>query len=161
MPFGMKNTPATFQRMINKLLRGVKGCEACMDDVVVHSCSWEEHLASVEEVLTKFADADLAVNLAKSEIGHAEVTFLGHVVGGRMVKPLSAKVQAITDYPPAANKKELMWFLGMAGYYHRFCRNFSVITVLLTNLLKKNKEYLLCDSCQAAFTMLKSVLLYC
>ena len=80
MPFGMKNAPATFQRMINKLLRGVKGCEAYMDDVVIHSHGWEEHLARVRQVLTKFAEANLTINLTKSDIGHAQVTFLGHVV---------------------------------------------------------------------------------
>ena len=54
--------------------------------------------------------ADLTVNLTKSEIGHAQVTFLGHVVGGGMVKPLSAKVQVVTDHPPPANKKDSLSF---------------------------------------------------
>ena len=97
MPFGMKNVPAIFQRMINKLLRGVKDCEAYMDDVVVHSFSWEEHLASVEQNLLMLI---LQSNWPKSKIGHAQVTFLGYVVGGGMVKPLSAKVQSVIDYPP-------------------------------------------------------------
>ena len=146
MPFGMKNAPATFQRMINKLLRGVKGCEVYMDDVVIHSHGWEEHLARVRQVLTKFAQANLTVNLTKSKIGHAQVTFLGHVVGSGMVKLLNAKVQAVIDYPPPMAKKELMRFLGMAGYYRWFCCNFSVIAAPLTNLLKEGQDYVWCNT---------------
>ena len=94
MPFGMKNAPATFQRMINKLVGRMEGCEAYIDDVVVYSDSWEDHLIRVCRVLTKFAEVNLTVNLAKSEFGHAEVIFLGHVVGSGWVKPLRAKIQS-------------------------------------------------------------------
>ena len=158
MPFGMKNAPATFQRMINKLVGRMEGCEAYIDDVVVYSDSWEDHLICLRRVLTKFAEVNLTVNLAKSEFGHAEVTFLGHVVGSGWVKPLCAKIQSILEYPPPSNRRELMRFLGMAGYYQRFCQNFSVITAPLTNLLKKGQEYVWSTSCQNAFTRVKSVL---
>ena len=158
MPFGMKNAPATFQRMINKLVGRMEGCEAYIDDVVVYSDSWEDHLIRLRRVLTKFAEVNLTVNLAKSEFGHAEVTFLGHVVGSGWVKPLRAKIQSILEYPPPSNRRELMRFLGMAGYYRRFCQNFSVITAPLTNLLKKGQEYVWSTSCQNAFKRVKSVL---
>ena len=83
----------------------------------------------------------MTVNLSKSKFGHAEVTFLGHVVGNSQVKPTDAKIQALLEYPVPQNKQELMQFLGMAGYYHRFCCNFSVITAPLTTLLKKSQSY--------------------
>ena len=110
-------------------------------------------------MLTKFAEVNLTVNLAKSEFGHAEVTFLGHVVVNGWVKPRGAKMQSIIEYPPPSNKRELLRFLGMAGYYRRFCKNFSVITAPLTNLLKKDQEYVWSRSCQEAFEKVKSVLL--
>ena len=94
MPFGMKNAPATFQRMINKLVGRMEGCEAYIDDVVIYSDCWEDHLIRLRRVLTKFAEVNLTVNFAKSEFGHAEVTFLGHVVGSGWVKPLGTKIQA-------------------------------------------------------------------
>ena len=159
MPFGMKNAPATFQRMINKLVGRMEGCEAYLDDVVVYSDCWEDHLIHLRRVLTKFAEVNLTVNLAKSEFGHAEVIFLGHVVGSGWVKPLGIKVQSILEYPPPSNKRELMRFLGMAGYYRRFCQNFSVITAPLTNLLKKGQEYVWSTSCQDAFIKVKAVLM--
>ena len=158
MPFGMKNAPATFQRMINKLVGRMEGCEAYIDDVVVYSDCWEDHLICLRRVLTKFAEVNLTVNLAKSEFGHAEVTFLGHVVGSGWVKPLVTKIQSILKYPPPSNRRELMRFLGMAGYYRRFCQNFSVITAPLTNLLKKGQEYAWSTNCQDAFMKVKSVL---
>ena len=154
----MKNAPATFQRMINKLVWRMEGCEAYIDDVVVYSDCWEDHLVRLRRVPTKFAEVNLTVNLAKSEFGHAEVTFLGNVVGSGWVKPLGTKIQAILEYPPPSNRRELMRFLGMAGYYRRFCQNFSVITAPLTSLLKKGQEYVWSTSCQDAFTKVKSVL---
>ena len=112
--------------MINQLLGRMEGCEAYIDDVVVYSDCWEDHLVRLRRVLTKFAEVNLTVNLAKSEFGHAQVTFLGHVVGNGRVKPCGAKMQSIIEYPPPSNKRELLRFLGMAGYYRRFCKNFSV-----------------------------------
>ena len=159
MPFGLKNAPATFQRMINQLLGRMEGCEAYIDDVVVYSDCWEDHLIRLRRVLTKFAEVNLTVNLAKSEFGHAQVTFLGHVVGNGRVKPRGAKMQSIIEYPPPSNKRELLRFLDMAGYYRRFWKNFLVITAPLTNLLKKDQEYVWSQSCQEAFEKVKSVLL--
>ena len=159
MPFGLKNAPATFQRMINQLTGRIEGCEAYIDDVVVYSDCWRDHLSRLHKVLRVFADVDLTVNLAKSEFGHAEVNFLGHVVGSGWVKPHGAKIQSIVEYPPPSTRQELMRFLGMAGYYRRFCQNFSVITAPLTNLLKKGQEYVWSPICQDAFMKVKSVLM--
>ena len=121
MPFGMKNAPATFQRMINKLVWRMEGCKAYLDDVIVYSYCWEDHLIRLRSV-NKFVEVNLTINLAKSEFGCAEVTFLGHVVGRGWVKPLGIKIQSILEYPPPSNKRELMRFLGMAGYCRRFAR---------------------------------------
>ena len=86
------------------------------------------------------------------------MTFLGHIVGNGQVKPTHAKIQAIVNYPVPKDKKELVRFLGMAGYYRRFCHNFSLITAPLTNLLKKNQKYVWGPPCQAVFRQVKSML---
>jgi hypothetical protein len=85
------------------------------------------------KVLTKrLSEAKLTINLVKSEFGCGHVTYLGHIVGqGKpsTVKPVNAKVDAIADFPqPTTNKKHVMRLLGMAGYYRKFCPNFSSIT---------------------------------
>ena len=81
MPFGMRNTPATFQRLTYHVIHGVKGCEAYTDDVIVYSDSWKEHIEQIGTFFKRVQEANLTINLTKSEFGHAQVSFLGHVVG--------------------------------------------------------------------------------
>ena len=147
MPFGMKNAPATFQRLINQIIKNFEGCEAYIDDIVVFSSTWEQHLHRVRELFCRLKQPYLTVNLVKSEFGHAHVMYLGHVVGQGQVKPVDAKVQVIVEYPAPTTKKELMRFLGMAGYYRKFCRNFASVCEALTNLLKKNSVFVRSESC--------------
>ena len=158
MPFGMKNSPATFQRLVNIVISGLVGCDAYIDDAIIHSDTFEEHLQNIRAFFDRLTDAKLTVNLAKSEFCHATVTFLGHVVGQGQVKPIDCKVQAISEFPEPTCKRQLMRFLGMAGYYRKFCNNFSVIAEPLTNLLKKGKKFLWSHECQYAFDKLKAIL---
>ena len=87
MPFGMKNAPATYQRMINNVLSGVQGCGAYIDDLVLYSNSWVQHLQQLRSLLCRLQDAKLTVNLGKSEFCQARVVFLGYVVGQGQVAP--------------------------------------------------------------------------
>ena len=98
------------------------------------------------------------MNLAKTEFCHATVTFLGHLVGQGQVKPLEAKVNAISEFPAPKCKRQLMRFLGMAGYYRKFCKKFSGIAEPLINLLKKSTKFRWSDKCQDAFDRLKAIL---
>ena len=133
-------------------------CEAYIDDVIIYSDSWQDHPSKLWAIFVRFSQAKLTVNLSKSEFGHAEVVFLGHVVGNGHVKPSDAKIQALLKYPVPQNKQELMRFLGMAGYYRRFCSNFSVIISPLTNLLKKSQNYSWTANCATAFLKVKMML---
>ena len=158
MPFGMKNSPATFQRLVNIVISGLDSCDAYIDDAIIHSKTFQEHLQNIRAFFDRLTDAKLTINLAKSEFCHATVTFLGHVVGQGQVKPIECKVQAISEFPEPTCKRQLMRFLGMAGYYRKFCNNFSVIAEPLTNLLKKGKKFLWSNGCQYAFDKLKAIL---
>jgi hypothetical protein len=101
----------------------------------------------------------LTVNLVKSDFCKATVTFLGHVVGQGQVKPVDAKVVAITKFPKPETKRQLMRFLGMAGFYRKFCKNFSLISAALTNLLKKkDTKFVWNDKCDKSFEQLKAIL---
>lgn len=117
MPFGVRNAPATFQQLVNRVLSGLSGCEAHLDDVVLFSSSWSEHLDQIRELFVRLAEANLTINLAKCEFGKATVTYLGKVVGWSCVKPVDAKVDAIGKFPTPATSRELRRFLGMVGYY--------------------------------------------
>ena len=158
MPFGMKNSPATFQRLVNNVICGLDGCDAYIDDVIIYSDSWNDHLQRIRNFFDRLSKAKLTVNLAKTEFCHATVTFLGHLVGQGQVKPLEAKVSAISEFPVPKCKRQLMRFLGMAGYYRKFCKNFSDIAEPLTNLLKKSTKFKWKDKCQDAFDRLKAIL---
>ena len=95
----------------------------------------------IHKFFDKLKAANLTVNLSKIAFGHAQVQFLGQVVGWGEVQPITAKVDAINIFPVPGNKKELMRFLGMAGYYKQFWKNFSVIVEPLTNLLHKDRKF--------------------
>ena len=155
MPFGMKNAPATFQRMVNKLVRDIDGCEGYIDDVVIFSDNWSDHIRQIKRFFQIMREAKLTINLMKSEFGKATVKYLGHIVGQGQVRPLDAKIQTIVKYPIPTSRKELARFLGMAGYYRNFCLNFSDIAAPLTNLLSKKVKFVWTDDCQMAFDKVK------
>ena len=158
MPFGIRNVPATFQRLINQVTTEVSGCEAYIDDVIIYSDNWSNHVEQINVFFDKLKEMNLTINLAKCEFGCAQVSFLGHIVGQGEVKPIAAKIEAISQFPVPKNKKELMRFLGMAGYYRRFCKNFSTIVEPLTNLLHKHQEFRWSVESDTAFQQVKGML---
>ena len=158
MPFGLKNAPASFQRLMNQITADVDGCVAYIDDVIVFSDTLEDHMISLRHLFQKLSDANLVVNLKKSEFGKAKVTYLGHVVGQGQVAPRQAKVEAIVNFAEPKTKRELLRFLGMSGFYRRFCENYSTVAMPLTNLLKNRVKFEWTKDCQEAFDKLKGIL---
>lgn len=158
MPFGLRNAPATFQRLMNQVVAGLDGCAVYLDDVVIYSDTWSEHIQRIKALFDKLVWAGLTVNLAKCEFAKATVTYLGKVVGQGQVRMSQDKVVAIVKYPPPNTKKELMRFLGMVGYYRSFCRNFSSVVEPLTALLKKDTQFVWSDRCRQAFENVKALL---
>ena len=157
MAFGMRNAPATFQRLMQLVLGDVPHCNVYLDDVVVYSDMWADHVASLRVVFQRLAAASLTLNLAKCEFGKATVTYLGKQVGHGQVRPVNAKVTAVLEYPCPATRRELRRFLGMVGYYC-FCRNFSVVVAPLTSLCSPAVPFVWTTACQRAFDSAKSLL---
>ena len=158
MPFGLRNAPATFQRLMHRVLSGVENCEAYLDDVVAYSSTWSDHLHTLSLIFSRLREASLTLNLAKYEFGKATVTYLGKQVGQGHVRPLAEKVQAIIDFPVPQSKKALRRFLGMCGYYRGFCRIFSDVVAPLTGLVSPLKHFVWSPACQAAFESAKALL---
>lgn len=158
MSFGLRNAPATFQRLMNKVVSGLEGCAVYLDDVVVFSDTWTSHLSCMRALFDRLVAAKLTVNLAKCEFAHATVVYLGKVVGQGQVCPVRAKVLAIDHFPSPTTKRELMRFLGMVGYYRSFCSNFSTVVSPLTNLLKGGAKFIWTSECQSAFENVKQLL---
>lgn len=158
MSFGLRNAPATFQRLMNQVVAGLDGCAVYLDDVVVYSDTWEQHIERIHSLFVRLRAANLTINLAKCEFAKATVTYLGKVVGQGQVRPVRAKVRAIDQFPPPTSKTELRRFLGMVGYYRNFCFNFSTVVVPLTNLLRLRAKFKWSPSCQRAFEQVKMLL---
>lgn len=105
MPFGLPNAPAIFQRQMNKVVSGLDGCAVYLNDVVIYSNTWPEHLQRNQALFQRLAWARLTVNLAKCEFALATVTYLRKVVGQGQVRPIRLKV--IDQFPSPSTKKEL------------------------------------------------------
>lgn len=158
MAFGLKNAPATFQRLMNTVTASIPNCSSYIDDIILYHCSWKEHLQGLSDLFSCLTEANLTINLAKSEFGKATVTYLGHEIGHGKVRPVKAKTEAVINFPEPTNKKELQRFLGMMGYWRKFCKNFSDVSLPLTALTQKDVPFVWTEDCQKSFQNLKAVL---
>lgn len=124
MPFGLKNAPATFQRLMEMVLGELRGhnCFVYIDDIIIYSPTIEQHFLDIQSVIHKLQIAGLTINLKKkkSKFCLLELTFLGHVVSIQGISADLNKVEAIRSYPVPRNLKEVQRFLGLARWYHRF-----------------------------------------
>ena len=161
MPFGLKGAPATFQRMVDRILDGLgKFSGAYIDDVIIFSLTWKEHIEHLRTVLGRIQDAGLTVKKKKCQFGMAECGYLGHVVGSGRVRPEAAKIRAIQTFEPPETKSSVRSFLGLTGYYRRFIPDYASIAVPLTDLTRKSKpnRVIWTPECASSFEKLKTAL---
>jgi len=126
MPFGLHGAAATFQRLMDEVLRGAEDhAAAYIDDVIIYSSSWEEHLQHLSDVFRRIRQAGLVVNASKCQLARSEVCYLGYVLGCGTIRPQVSKVEAIRNSQPPTTKKGVRSFLGLVGWYRHFISNFS------------------------------------
>lgn len=162
MPFGLSNAPATFQRMMDVLLAGLKWntCLVYLDDIVIFSETISEHLARLEAVLLRFRKAGLKLKLPKCTFLATCLKVLGYVVSGLGLSPDPMKLSAVQNFPtPSFCLKNVQSFIGLCSYYRKFIRNFADLARPLTNLTKKNEAFRWTSEHQASFEALKQALL--
>ena len=123
MPFGMRDCGNTFQRFMDQVTRGLDFCFAYVDNVLVASSSFEEHKSHMHELMRRFAHYGVVLNKDKCVFSVSEITFLGHLVTQEGIKPLHQKVEAIENFSPPINLRQLRRFLGMVYNYRRFIPN--------------------------------------
>ena len=161
MPFGLQGAPATFQRMMDVILDDVgEFAAAYLDDLVIHSTSWDDHVRHLREILRRLGQAGLTVKPKKCQIAMSQCTYLGHVVGNGKVRPEQSKVKALEDFPIPKTKKQVRAFLGLTGYYRKFIKNYAERATALTDLTRKNapNNVLWTTACNSAFSELKKAL---
>lgn len=160
MPFGLKNAPATFQRLMNNILRDEinKNCAVYMDDIIIFSPTLDEHIKHLESVFKKLDQANLRIQIDKSEFLRKETEFLGHVITPDGIRPNQKKIEAIQNFKLPSTQKEIKSFLGLVGYYRKFIDSFAAITKPLTNCLKKGKTITHTESFKKAFQTCKDLI---
>ena len=157
MPFGLTNAPAVFMALMNKVFQPYldKFVIVFIDDILVYSRDEEEHTNHLRLVLQTLREKQLYAKFNKCEFWLDQVVFLGHIVSGEGIKVDPKKIEAILNWEPPKNVPELRSFLGLAGYYRRFVKGFSIIAAPLTKLLRKHVEYKWIEACQSSFEELK------
>jgi len=144
MYFGLTNSPATFQAMINDLFRDLinQGDMATfIDNILVATDMEEGHNELVEKILRRLEENDLFVKPEKCKWKVREVEFLGVVIGPKGVEIQKEKVERVLNWPAPRNVKEVQKFLGLANYYRRFIKNFARIAALLHMLVRKEQKW--------------------
>ncbi|KAI4293473.1 hypothetical protein PAPHI01_2747 [Pancytospora philotis] len=139
MPFGLKNAPATFQRVADRTLGSLrwKCAVVYMDDIVVFSKTRAEHEHHLKNVLNKLSKANLSLNEKKCEFYKEELLVLGHKVSAKGIQPDPDRVTAIHAAKKPETLKELQSFLSLVGYCRKFILNLSMLSKPLYDLLKK------------------------
>ena len=157
LPFGLTSAPATFQRLMEQVLRGLhwKTALLYLDDVIVISPDFPSHLLRLEEVLQRLQKAGLKLKPQKCELLQEEVRYLGHIVSADGIATDPEKIAAIKNWPTPQNLKQLQAFLGTAGYYRQYLPEFATVAKPLHQLTSKGAEWIWDSEAQAAFEELR------
>lgn len=141
MPFGLTNAPSTFQGLMNEIFRPYlrKFIIVFFDDILVYSGGEDEHLAHLRIVFDILKQHSLFIKEKKCTFAAPRIEYLGHVIDQNGVYMDPQKIESIKRWPMPVTVRELRGFLGLAGYYKRFVRNYGKIRQPLHNMLKKER----------------------
>ncbi|GJZ37861.1 putative reverse transcriptase domain-containing protein [Tanacetum coccineum] len=157
MPFGLTNAPAVFMDLMNRVCKPYldKFVIVFIDDILIYSKNKEEHGEHLKTILNLLRSEKLYAKFLKCDFWLDSVQFLGHVIDSSGVHVDPAKIEAIKNWAAPTTPTEVRQFLGLAGYYRRFIKEFSLISKPLTKLTQKNKPYVWGDDEEEAFQTLK------
>jgi hypothetical protein len=161
MPFGLATAPGTFQRLMDMVLSGLtfEMCMVYLDDIIVFSNTFEEHIDRLAQVFQRIKEAGLKLKPSKCHLFACSVEFLGHVVSEQGIQTTEEKIETVKNWPVPKNLMESRSFVGLCSYYRRFIKDFSKIAGPLYALTKKNATFAWGPEQQAAFEELKSKLI--
>ena len=159
-PFGLRNMPSIFQRMMTRTLQGLTwtSCLIYIDDIIIFGKTFEEHLTRLGTVLERLRAAGLTASLEKCRFAMQRVQHLGHIVSGAGIAPDPRKVRAVVDLKVPTNVKGVQQLLGMANWFRRFIPQYSQVAAPLYELTKKEVPFVWTAQCEDAFVALKRLL---
>ena len=151
--FWLINAPAAFMDLMNRVFRPFldRFVIVFIDDILVYSKSEDEHAKHLRFVLQTLRDHRLYAKFSKCEFWLEQVAFLGHMVSKDGIQVDLEKIEAVADWPRPTKVTEIRSFLGLAGYYRRFVKDFSKIAAPLTRLTQKNVKFIWTDRCEEYF----------
>ncbi|XP_051155402.1 uncharacterized protein LOC127277975 [Leptopilina boulardi] len=157
MPFGLKNAPGTFQNLMRKVLASFWGefCIAYLDDIIIFSDTWKNHLRHVALVLERILTFGLTCTPAKCRFGQGSLPYLGHVVTADGNTAQTRHIDAIQNATPPTNRKKLASFLGTCNWLMEYVPRYADLTAPLTNLLSPKRVYKWTQEHQTAFEAVK------
>ena len=160
MSFGPCNAPATFGRLMEKVLSGLpwEVCLLYLDDIIVHGREFREAIQRLRTVLQRLRDAGLKLSPKKCILLQKSVPFLGHEVSNHGVSTDPTKIEALRTWPSPRKAKDVKSFLGLCSYYRCFVRDFSHIARPLYKLTEGQREFRWTSECEDAFRRLKALL---
>ncbi|MCP3666773.1 MAG: hypothetical protein GY696_30465, partial [Gammaproteobacteria bacterium] len=149
LPFGLTSAGATFTRLMEYAMSGLQwdGVLLYLDDILIHSQSFEEHLQKLSLVFQRLRGLNLKLRGKKCFFARHAVNYLGFIVTKDGLIPDPGKVNAVQSFPTPKSEANIRSFIGLSQYYRRFIEKFSVIAAPLTNLLKKGVKFEWTDGC--------------
>lgn len=160
MPFGLCNAPASFQTMMDKVYAQEIGhfISVYLDDVLIYSSTWADHMKHLAIALTRLKEHRLYCREDKCSFAKTRTQYVGHVLSHNTISCQAAKIRAIQDWPELKDVRGIRRFLGLAGYYRKFVKDFALIARPLTDLLRKGNSFVWGHAQRKAFQLLKQAL---
>ena len=161
MPFGLTNAPATFQRLMERVLAGLQWqiCLVYIDDIIIFSETLDDHLLQLQEVFSRLKSAKLKLKPKKCCLFRKRVKYLGHVVSEHGVETDPDKIEAVRCWPTPQSQTEVRSFVGLCSYYRRFIPDFASVAKPLILLTEKNTTFKWGTDQESAFEVLKQKLI--
>ncbi|CAG2224221.1 unnamed protein product [Mytilus edulis] len=160
LPYGLANSPATFNMIMNEVIRDLnwKSALVYVDDILIYSKNFEEHLCHLAALFDKLIEANLKLKPSKCQFACKEVQYLGHIITKEGIAVDPEKTASVHSFAAPKNVKEVRMFLGLCNYYRKFIHNYSKITSALNQLLHKDQQFHWTDECQRSLETLKTKL---
>lgn len=161
MPFGLRNAPLIFQRIIFNILKRqelTKFSHNYIDDIIVFSSNFDEHIEHLKKIFNALKEENLKLKLSKCHFAQQTVNYLGHKISYNKIEPINSNVNAILKFQTPKDQKSVRTFLGKVNYYHRFIPNRATMLSPLYELTKKNTKFEWNNEAQNAFDSIKTIL---